>query len=109
MRQYLGNYIPFYTPKFEKQIKKMGKDYKERVKSRIEGLIQDPWHNTEFAKGQHRGKRKIRINRTDRLLFIICEECMALGHKIYQRCSSECDNIPEKALIIGYLVTGHDY
>lgn len=104
----MGNYNPVYTKTFEKQINGLNPDFRGQVEGRINDLIADPWHNTRFLKGQYRGKRKLRLNRTDRLVFVICEECRELNHAIYNQCA-DCDTIPENTLKIGFLILGHKY
>jgi len=53
--------------------------YLERTEEKIQDSANDPWHNTQFLKGQHRGKRELRLNRTDRLVFVICEDAKNLN------------------------------
>lgn len=108
MRKFLGNYNPIYTRKFDEQINGVSKDYRQMVENKIEDLIADPWHNTRFLKGQYRGKRKLRLTRKDRLVFVICEECRELNHTIYNKCN-DCDSTPEDTLVIGFIIFGHRY
>jgi len=108
MRKFLGNYSPLYTPTAQEQIEGLNPSDKARLKERIDSLIADPWHNTEFLKGQYRGKRKIRLNRLDRLVFVICEECRELNHFIYNQCN-DCKDIPENTIVIGFIIFGHKY
>ena len=108
MRKFLGNYTPFYTRTAREQIDGLDGSSKARVEERINDLIADPWHNTEFLKGQYRGKRKIRLNDTDRMVFVICEECRELVHYRYNLCS-DCDETPENTLIIASLILEHEY
>lgn len=108
MRKFLGNYNPVYTQTFEKQLRELGGKFLEIIKEKIQNLVNDPWHNTRFLKGQYRGKRKLWLNRTDRLVFVICEECRELNHKIYNQCE-DCGSIPENTLKIGFIIFGHKY
>jgi hypothetical protein len=108
MRKFLGNYQPFYTKIARDQINGLDPKSRDRVQERVNDLIADPWHNTEFLKGQYRGKRKIRLNDVDRLVFVICEECRELGHYRYNKCS-DCDDTPENTLVIASLILEHDY
>jgi len=109
MRQYLGNYKPVYTPTFEDQISTVSERMKQRIQSRIDNLIQDPYHNTEFMKGlRYKGKRKLRINRKDRLVFVICEECRSQGHTSFNLCG-DCDSTPENAIVIAFIIFDHNY
>ena len=108
MRKFLGNYNPVYTKTFRKQIAGVNPEFRTRIEDRIQDLIADPWHNTKFLKGQYRGKRKLRLSRSDRLIFVICEECRELGHIIYNQCE-DCNSISENTLKIGFLILGHRY
>lgn len=104
----MGNYDPVYTKTFEKQINGFNDEFRSVVEARIEDLKADPWHNTQFLKGQYRGKRKLRLNRRDRLVFVICEECRELEHQIYNQCEN-CDETPENTLKIGFIILAHKY
>jgi len=109
MRKYLGNYVPEYAPRFSDQIARLPAKFVTNIKEKIESLRDDPWHNTKFMKGQHKGRRKARLNDSDRLAFVICEECRELGHdRRYNRCR-DCHKTPENTLVIAYLISGHDY
>ena len=107
-RKFLGNYIPTYTKYVQRQIRKLEKKGKQRIEQKIEDLEQDPYHNTPFAKGQWRGKRHIYINRTDRLLFAICEECKKEGHQQFNDCSI-CEQLPENTFVVFICIFGHKY
>ncbi len=108
MRKFLGNYKPIYAPKFQRQIRGLAQEMRDAIEERIDTLIDDPWHNTRFLKGQYRGKRRMWLNRVDRLVFVICEECRELDHIIYNQCS-DCDTTPENALVIGFIIFEHKY
>jgi hypothetical protein len=108
MRKFLGNYVPSYAPTFDQQMSTISDDLKQQVRNKIENLTNDPFHNTKFMKGQHRYRRKARLNDSDRLAFVICEECRELGHVQYNRCS-DCATTPENTIVIAYLILGHDY
>lgn len=109
MRKYLGNYIDTYAPKFERQIADLDPAFAKQIEAKIADLKNDPYHNTRFMKGIHRGRRKARLNDADRLAFVICEECRELGHdKLYNGCS-DCAETLENALVFAYLILGHNY
>jgi mRNA-degrading endonuclease RelE of RelBE toxin-antitoxin system len=108
MRKYSGKYTPVYTPTFRDQLAGMQADYKKRVEAKIDSLSVDPYHNTKFMKYPHQGRRKARITDADRLAFVICEECRRLGNEKYNLCS-DCNDADEKALVIAYMIFGHDY
>lgn len=108
MRKFLGNYVDFPLPTFKKQLLTQSSEFKAHVESTIEDLKADPYHNTELMKGSHKGKRKVRLNDSDRLAFVICEECEHEGFIKYNRCS-DCKTTPKNTLVIAYLIFGHDY
>ena len=109
MRKYLGNYVPEYAPHFKKQLAGLSSNFVKTIKKKIEALVDDPYHNTRFMKGQqHKGKRKARLNDSDRLVFVICEECRHERHTHYNRCN-DCHKTPENTLVIAYIIFGHDY
>lgn len=109
MRKYSGNYVPIYAPTFKKQLAGLSPDFVGDIKEKIADLSDDPYHNTEFMKGQHRGRRKARLNDADRLAFVICKECREQKHNVlYNRCS-DCAETPENTIVIAYLILGHDY
>lgn len=108
MRKYLGNYVDTFTPKFQGQLVGLAPDFVAQIKAKIANLRDDPYHNTKFMKGQHRYRRKARLNDADRLAFVICEECRELGHTRYNACS-DCGTTPENTIVIALLILGHDY
>lgn len=103
-----ADYEPFYTRTFQNQYASLNRDMKELVDTRIENLLLDPYHNTEFGKGDYRGKRKLRINRRDRLFFVICEECRREGHRVYNQCP-DCSVTPDNTVVIGFILFDHAY
>lgn len=104
----MGSYNPVYTETFQEQLTEVSDAFKERIEEKIQDLVNDPWHNTKFLKGQYRGKRKLWLNNRDRLVFAICEECRELKHQIYNQCEN-CDIVPENTLKIGFILFGHKY
>jgi hypothetical protein len=108
MRKYLGNYVDTYAPKFKEQLSQQNPEFVAEIKAKIADLREDPYHNTQLMKGQHKGKRKARLNSSDRLAFVICEECKHEGFIKYNRCS-DCKQTPENTIVIAYLILGHDY
>ena len=104
----MGNYADTYLPKFYTQLSGYNSKFVDLVKSKIKDLMQDPYHNTELMKGQYKGKRKARINDSDRLVYVICEECEHEGFFKYNRCS-DCKQTPENTLIFVSIILEHDY
>lgn len=108
MRKFLGNYVPVYAPSFKRRLFGLSPNLVKQIEETINDLRNDPYRNTEFLKGQYKGKRKVRLNDSDRLVFVICEECRHEGHIRYNRCS-DCRQTSDKTLVIAYLILGHDY
>ncbi len=108
MRKFLGNYTDIYLPKFKEEFVELEPNYRRLVEDKITALKQDPWHNSELMKGQYKGRRKIRINDSDRLVFVICEECVENGFQKLFRCS-DCRETPENTLIFTNIIFEHDY
>ena len=105
----MGNYVDTYAPKFRRQLIGLDAKFVSQIEAKIADLRNDPYHHTEFMKGQHRGRRKARLNDADRLAFVICEECREQKHDVlYNRCS-DCSETPENTIVIAYLILGHDY
>ncbi len=107
-KKFLGNYEPKYTKHFQRQIRKLDKTIKKRIENKVLDLKLDPYHNAPFAKGQWRGKRHIYINKNDRILFAICEECVEVGHEQFNGCA-ECDEMPENTFVVFLIIFGHKY
>lgn len=102
-----AKYEPQYTKRFEKSLKKnVPSNLRPRIEDGIKKLLEDPYHNTEFCKGLWRGKRKLRVGEY-RVVFVICEECQKLNHKVHNRCDGE--NHEPCFLMILDLIAGHDY
>ena len=104
----MGSYNPVYTRTFEKQLRGLGERFREKIEEKIQDLVSNPWHNTQFLKGQYRGKRKLRLNSRDRLVFVICEECRELNHMKYNQCE-DCETTPENTIKIAFIIFGHKY
>jgi hypothetical protein len=108
MRKYLGTYVDIYLQSFYSDLKGQTNEYCQLVNSKIQDLKHDPYRNSELMKGPHKGRRKVRINNSDRLVFIICEECRECGFHTIFRCS-DCKTTSECTLIFSNILLGHDY
>jgi len=104
----LGNYVDTYAPKFREQLKQQSLEFQKQIEAKIADLRNDPYHNTELLKGQYKGRRKARLNDSDRLTFVICEECRHEGFYKYFRCS-DCNQTPDNMLVFASLISEHDY
>lgn len=107
MRSGVSNYQAVYEDLFVKNLHKYA-SIKKSAKNKINRLIEDPYHNTEFL-GDHRGNlnltgcRSIRIDRKFRIIFVVCEECRNI-----QNCEfCFCEDLPDRTVI--FLTIGpHD-
>jgi len=108
MRKYLGTYVDVYLPSFKENLKDQTNEYLRIVASKIEDLKQDPWHNSELMKGRYKGRRKVRINSSDRLVFIVCEECRESKFQKIFMCS-DCKSVKDNTLIFTNIILEHDY
>jgi hypothetical protein len=102
-------YKPFYTTVFDKQLKKIGDGVRiKRIKETAEKIIEDPYHQVEFAKGKYRGKREYYAWRGDRLIFTVCEQCRKLSHVSFNGCTN-CKDEPDNLVIFWEVLESHAY
>ena len=100
-----------YEARYEKQFVRNLERYaalRERIKQRVERVLEDPYATTEFladrsGKLNLRGCRSIRIDRNFRIIFVICEECRKIPTCEY----CFCDDLPDRTVV--FLTVGpHD-
>ena len=100
-----------YEARYEKQFVRNLERYaalRERIKQRVERVLDDPYAATEFladrsGKLNLRGCRSIRIDRNFRIIFVICEECRKIPTCEY----CFCDELPDQTVV--FLTVGpHD-
>ncbi len=103
----MSNYQAVYEDLFVKNLRKYA-SIKKPAKAKIDRVLEDPYHNTEFLSDHKEklnliGCRSIRIDRNFRIIFVVCEEC----HNI-QNCEfCFCDNLPDQTVV--FLTIGpHD-
>jgi mRNA-degrading endonuclease RelE of RelBE toxin-antitoxin system len=83
-------YRAVYEDLFVKNLRKYA-SIKKPAKTKIDRLIEDPYHNTEFLS-DHKNKlnligcRSIRIDRNFRIICVICEECRNIQNCEYCFC-----------------------
>ena len=107
MRSGVSDYQAVYEDLFVKNLRKYS-SIKKSIKNKINRLLEDPYHNTEFL-GDHKGKlnlsgcRSIRIDKNFRIIFVVCEECRNI--QVCEFCF--CEKLPDKTVI--FLTIGpHD-
>ncbi len=103
----MSDYEAVYEELFTRNLRRY-LSMRKSIKRRIDRVLTDPYHNTEFL-GDVSGKlnligcRSTRVDRNFRVIFVICEECRNI-----QGCEfCFCENLPDKAVV--FLTTGpHD-
>lgn len=76
------------------------KSLQPRIDRKVEQVLRNPYHNTELlssVKGEInlKGCRSIRVGRSFKIIFAVCEECRKI--KGAQFCF--CEGLPDKAVL----------
>lgn len=103
----MSNYDGVYEDRFLRNLRRYS-SIRQSVKRRIERILDNPYHNTEFL-GDASGKlnltgcRSARVDRNFRIIFVVCEECRNI-----QDCEfCFCENLPDETIV--FLTVGpHD-
>ena len=93
-------YEIYQTEEFEKKLKSLDKSVREQIDKKIKFLANNPYGgagNVGHLKGEFKGLRRIRVGRSWRIIFAICEECRKLGYKDLRKCV-DCENISDKSV-----------
>ncbi|MBW2570676.1 MAG: hypothetical protein JRE47_15260 [Deltaproteobacteria bacterium] len=103
----MSNYEAIYEKRFVRNLDRYA-SMRVRIKRRVEKILEDPYHNTEFL-GDATGKlnligcRSVRIDRNFRIIFVICEECLNIADCEY----CFCEKLSDKSVV--FLTVGpHD-
>ena len=95
----MSDYEAVYEALFTRNLRRYA-SVKQSIKRRINRVLTDPYHNTEFL-GDVSGKlnligcRSARIDRNFRVIFVVCEECKNI--KDCEFCF--CDDLPDKTVV----------
>ena len=108
MRKYLGRYKPYFTESFKETLNMLNKKQNKIVLDKVNDILRDPWHNQKPMKGQYKGKRHRYINRKDRIIYAICEDCRENRWQNYNLCS-DCSNTPDELVIFVQIILDHKY
>lgn len=108
MTETSNSFRRYDTETFREQLNSFLPSFRELVESKIKEILLDPYHYRDFGKGIYRGKKKVRLNRRDRLFFVVCEECRKLRHKYYNQCN-DCDETPDKTVKFAFIIFKHKY
>lgn len=92
-----------FTSVFEKNLSRLEKPVKKRIQRLVDSIVENPYCNSPFLKGQFRGKRKKRAGQY-RVSFAACEECRRLGHTSLNGCA-DCEDMSNS--IIKFFDCGH--
>jgi len=80
----------FFTKDFQKHLKKFSKRsalLKERVREKMEGLMDDPLRNSEELTGDFKGKRRIYVGKSGfRVIYSVCNECREKNYERFNSC-----------------------
>lgn len=107
----MSEYLAVYEARFVKNLKRYNA-LRERVKRRVDRILQDPYANTEFlgdvsGKLNLRGCRSARLDRNFRLVFVVCEECRIIPECLYCFCDVNGKPLADKTVV--FLTLGpHD-
>ena len=96
------------TETLRDQMESLSPELREVVERRIEDILLDPRRYRDFGKGRYRGKKKVRLNRKDRLFFVFCEECRKFGHRSFNQCD-DCENTPNNTVKFAFILFDHKY
>ncbi len=103
----MNDYGAVYEKLFKQNLRRYSSK-RQPIKRRVDRLLTDPYHNTEFLgdaseKLNLSGCRSARIDRNFRIIFVICEEC----RNIHECEFCFCENLPDKTVV--FLTVGpHD-
>ncbi|MGD9974373.1 MAG: type II toxin-antitoxin system RelE/ParE family toxin [Desulfatirhabdiaceae bacterium] len=91
----MSNYEAAYEKLFVQNLKRYSA-IRRNIKRRVERVLNDPYHNTEFldditGKLNLTGCRSARIDRNFRIIFVICEECRNMDECEYCFCEALSD------------------
>ena len=95
----MSNYEAIYEKRFVRNLARYA-SIRVRIKRRVEKILEDPYHNTEFL-GDATGKlnligcRSARIDRNFRIIFVICEECRNIADCEY----CFCEKLSDKSVV----------
>jgi len=103
----VSDYEAAYEKMFVRNLRRYSSK-RQPIKRRVDRILINPYYNTESladisGKLNLIGCRSARIDRSFRIIFIVCEECRKI-----QECEfCFCDNLPEKTVV--FLTVGpHD-
>jgi len=94
----VSHYKPFYHPNFLKRInKKRFASWKPRLKTAISRILEDPYkarYKKLEKKYRHnyQGKSSYKLGSGDRIIYMICEECMNDREDYKQNFDHVCSN-----------------
>jgi Txe/YoeB family toxin of Txe-Axe toxin-antitoxin module len=103
----MSNYEAAYEKLFVQNLNRYSA-IRRNIRRRVERVLKDPYHNTEFldditGKLNLIGCRSARIDRNFRIIFVICEEC----RNMYECEYCFCEDLPDQTVV--FLTVGpHD-
>lgn len=101
-------YVPFYTEVFFECLEKH-RDKQNRILELVERICENPKvrpsHFLGFKKGiDLRGKRRRHMSGNYVIIYIVCEECISLGHKTkgYNNCHFCSNKQPNWIIFVAF-------
>lgn len=83
-------YVAYFSDDFHKHLNKLTKRdsvLKERILSKIDEMMNNPFRNSEELTGKFKGKRRVYVGKARyRLIYSICEECRKKHYEAFNSC-----------------------
>ena len=83
-------YAAYFSDDFRKHLDKLTKKnitLKDRILSKIEEMMNNPFRNSEELIGKFKGKRRVYVGKAGyRLIYSICEECREKHYETFNSC-----------------------
>lgn len=83
-------HVAYFSDDFRKHLNKLTKRnraLKERILSKIEEMMNNPFRNSQELVGKFKGKRRVHVGRAGyRLIYSICEECREKHYESFNSC-----------------------
>jgi mRNA-degrading endonuclease RelE of RelBE toxin-antitoxin system len=94
-------YKPWFTQDFRKHFEKLVRkdtQLEQRIKSKIEDMMEDPFRNSQELTAAFKGKRRMYVGKAGyRLIYCICKECK--NKKYPERACADCKEKDNDAIV----------
>ena len=92
------DYIPLFHPTIKDKLKKYP-HLKNRFQNKVDYIIRSPLTIGEKLRGNYTGLRSIPLTGNFILIFLVCEECIQLGHNSTLNNCLQHSEIPQNTVI----------